>query len=342
MLIPDDSHLLGKKSWNVYNADNIARVQRDEAAAEAKEKEEERRMQEVDAQRRLAILRGEVPPPIEDAEADNEHEIEEKRSRPQHGGHRRTRKRQGEDDKDFELRVAKEASNSRLEPSELTRKSTTSSAPITDHNGHIDLFGQDKLRQPLQKNEEAEKEKQKKKREYEDQYTMRFSNAAGRNAPQQPWYSKNNGQVEEPMKDAFGNDDANRRERDAKRIVSADPLAMMKWGSARVKVLEAERKKTQEERDEELKQLRKEEKRRERHRKRREEDGTHRERSSRHRSPRGERRPGRDDSRDKERKHRERHRDDSRDRVRKHREKHRDDERRRRRSASPHHRRRDD
>lgn len=51
-------HLLGKKSWNVYNTDNIERVRRDEAAARAREEADEQRMQEEDAERRLKILRG--------------------------------------------------------------------------------------------------------------------------------------------------------------------------------------------------------------------------------------------------------------------------------------------
>ncbi|KAG9717065.1 hypothetical protein KCU60_g9544, partial [Aureobasidium melanogenum] len=52
-------HLLGKKSWNVYNKDNIDRVRRDEAAAQAREQEAERRMDQEDAARRIAILRNE-------------------------------------------------------------------------------------------------------------------------------------------------------------------------------------------------------------------------------------------------------------------------------------------
>ena len=30
-------HLLGKKSWNVYNTDNVERVRKDEAEARARE-----------------------------------------------------------------------------------------------------------------------------------------------------------------------------------------------------------------------------------------------------------------------------------------------------------------
>lgn len=56
----------------------------------------------------------------------------------------------------------------------------TSNAPLVDHTGHIDLFPEERSRAPIQKNEEAEREASKKKQEYEDQYTMRFSNAAGK------------------------------------------------------------------------------------------------------------------------------------------------------------------
>ncbi|KAJ9655916.1 hypothetical protein H2198_005357 [Neophaeococcomyces mojaviensis] len=51
-------HLLGKKSWNVYNQDNIERVQRDEEKARIVQQGEERRRRDDDAADRLRILRG--------------------------------------------------------------------------------------------------------------------------------------------------------------------------------------------------------------------------------------------------------------------------------------------
>ena len=253
----------------MYNTDNIARVRRDEAAAKAAEEAEDQRMQEVDAQRRLAILRGEAPLPLEDtADPIPTEDVEAKawRADPSLRGHnRRKRKRFGEDDTDFELRIAKERHHEPLQGLEPRRK-TISSAPITDRNGHIDLFGDEKARAHAEKNEEAEKESRKKKREYEDQYTMRFSNAAGRDGHQNPWYSKpEDPLVELPMKNAWGKDDPRRRERDAQRIMSNDPLAMMKSGASKVRALKQERKKLQEEREAEIGQMIKEERRRERH-----------------------------------------------------------------------------
>lgn len=52
-------HLLGKKSWNVYNKSNIERVHRDEAEAQAKQQELERKQRDDDAAERLELLRGE-------------------------------------------------------------------------------------------------------------------------------------------------------------------------------------------------------------------------------------------------------------------------------------------
>ncbi|KAF7546221.1 hypothetical protein G7046_g9358 [Stylonectria norvegica] len=260
-------HLLGKKSWNVYNADNIARVQRDEAAAQAAEEAEEQRMQEIDAQRRLAILRGEVPPPLEDKRATK---ISEASFRPSGdaltGSFGRKRKRQGEDDTDFELRVAKERNELTPVTIEKERK-PSSSAPIVDHNGHIDLFGDERSRAHAEKNEEAEKESKKKKQNFEDQYTMRFANAAGKDGTTKPWYSQPDAEAPAlPLKNAFGRDDPQRRVRDTQRIAANDPLAMMKQGAAKVRELKQERKKAEQEREEDLRQLRRDERRREKRR----------------------------------------------------------------------------
>ncbi|OPB43128.1 hypothetical protein A0O28_0087640 [Trichoderma guizhouense] len=250
-------HLLGKKSWNVYNADNIARVRRDEAAAKAAEEEEERRMQEVDAQRRLAILRGESPPPIED-ERDAEPEKTEGvpgSARSRFPGQGRKRKRPGEDDTEFELRLAQEGSNATYSVVESSRK-PASSAPIVDSTGHIDLFGDERARAHAERNEEAEAEKKKKEKEYEDQYTMRFSNAAGKDGISKPWYSQREGVAPDASsKDIWGNNDPDRKTRDTQRINSNDPLAMMKKGASQIRDLKKERMRIQAERDEELRQL---------------------------------------------------------------------------------------
>ncbi|KAG5659256.1 hypothetical protein KAF25_000458 [Fusarium avenaceum] len=262
-------HLLGKKSWNVYNADNIARVRRDEAAAKAAEEGEEQRMQEIDAQRRLAILRGETPPPIEDAEPPRPDESAPRDRDASHkGGMRRKRKRPGEDDTEFEMRLVREGENSAIARVEPERKST-SSAPIVDHNGHIDLLGDEKSRAHAEKNEEAEKEAKKKKQSYEDQYMMRFSNAPGKDGALKPWYSQSDAAAPDASsKDVWGNQDPNRKERDTKRIVSNDPLAMMKKGASKVRELKQDRKRFLEEREAELKQMRRDERHREKRRRR--------------------------------------------------------------------------
>ncbi|KAI1454119.1 hypothetical protein F4805DRAFT_333633 [Annulohypoxylon moriforme] len=268
-------HLLGKKSWNVYNPKNIERVKRDEEAAREREEAEEQRQQEVDAERRLAILRGEVPPPLPPPEPSADNEIpSRKRDRDEEPRREcRKRKRVGEDDTDFELRLARERADTTPRTSGALMKK--SDAPLVDHTGHINLFSDEQSRVPLEKNAEAEKEAAKKKREFEDQYTMRFSNAAGKDGLSGPWYAKGgdmktviDGNLEAPSKDVWGNEDPRRKEREAARVVASDPLAMMKRGAAKVREVEKERRQLNDERERELKQLRKEERRKERRRKR--------------------------------------------------------------------------
>jgi len=262
-------HLLSKKSWNVYSPAAIARVKRDEAAATAIEAEEERRMQETDAERRLAILRGESPPPLPLSE---EVSLAERRR-----GHRgedgvRERKRRrlaGEDDTDRDIRLAK--ANIEDGAHAADRLSGSALAPIVDRDGLMDLFRDDQQRsKKVEKNTEAEAEKAKRERQFEDQYTMRFENAAGRSGfKEKPWYSKIDGQSTEKdetldeevsagfgeSKDVWGNPDPRRNERDKTRIIANDPLTVMKRAQQQLRQSENDKRKWQEQRDQETKKF---------------------------------------------------------------------------------------
>lgn len=263
-------HLLGKKSWNVYNADNIAKVKRDEAAAAAREEAEEQRMQEVDAERRIQILRG-LPVETSSAPVEEERDGRSKADRPDR--ERKRRRIAGEDDTDRDIRFAQE--NNALVPAkaEMQMKSKKSSdAPITDGKGHINLFPVDGTRHNAPKNAEVEAEKAKKQKDFEDQYTMRFSNAAGfkQAIGKEPWYHKTSaitdegGEVEAPSKDVWGNEDPRRKEREKMRIVADDPLAAIQKGVVGVREVERERKKWKEEKNREIRELEEAERRRDR------------------------------------------------------------------------------
>jgi hypothetical protein len=272
-----DRHLLGKKSWNVYNHDNIEKVRRDEAAAKAREEAKEERMQELDAERRIQILRGEIPTPLpveDNADEDDERENRSYRA----GRERKRRKKAGENDTDFEMRMAHEQTSAPASKTDRQIVLRKSDAPLVDRAGHIDLFPQKPSQKIVEKNPEAEKEIAKKKKEYEDQYTMRFSNAAGfKQALENPWYSKPTAESqavdEETLsKDVWGNEDPTRKEREKARIISNDPLAFMKQGAAQARQVEKERKKWREEKEREMHEFEEAERRRKRHKRRHEED----------------------------------------------------------------------
>ncbi|KAL8925515.1 MAG: hypothetical protein Q9208_003406 [Pyrenodesmia sp. 3 TL-2023] len=250
-------HLLGKKSWNVYNQDNIERVKRDEAAAAAREAAEEQRMQEVDAERRIQILRGIQPTAV--AELPSAVDVGAERGEPSNRRERKRRRIAGEDDTDRDLRFAREdqeANNTPKADVQLTQKKT-SDAPLMDRRGHIDLFPMEGSRHNAPKNAEVEAEKAKKKKEYEDQYTMRFSNAAGfkQAIGEKPWYQSmgtaQDDAVEVPSKDVWGNDDPRRKERERMRVATDDPMAAMQRGVTQLREVERERKQWREERDRE-------------------------------------------------------------------------------------------
>ncbi|KLJ07529.1 hypothetical protein EMPG_16981 [Blastomyces silverae] len=280
-------HLLGKKSWNVYNTDNITRVRRDEAEAKARDEEEQRHLQEIDAEKRIQILRGlrspsKSPPHIQEAPTAPERRDKEREHRePRDPHHRKRRRIAGENDTDRDIRFAREdaqrAESRRENDVVLVRKPSKDDAPIIDDSGHINLFPEptatDAITGGSGKNPEAEAEAAKKKFEYENQYTMRFSNAAGfkQSLDKGPWYSSSAVDIAAktaedmlPSKDVWGNEDPRRQERERVRTDMSDPLAAMKRGVRQLRDVEKERKKWEEERRRELTALKKEEERRER------------------------------------------------------------------------------
>ena len=168
----------------------------------------------------------------------------------------------GEDDTERDIRLAREdvaaAENAKTAFRRHDSKKGSKDAPITDHAGHISLFAPAQPSVKDMKNAEAEAEKARKERELEDQYTMRFSNAAGfKNGMQKPWYSEagKGAATEEIRQDVWGNADPLRKQRDANRVSTSDPLAFMKRAQVQLKDAERDRKKWAEERQRELRAL---------------------------------------------------------------------------------------
>ncbi|PSN61376.1 hypothetical protein BS50DRAFT_578401 [Corynespora cassiicola Philippines] len=362
-------HLLGKKSWNVYNPDNIARVKADEAAAAAQEAAEEERMQEYDAARRAAILRGESPPPAP-KEIPRQQEDRHRRSEGK-DGYSQKRRRHGEDDTDRDIRLAASAAASKGDHAGdqrlLRLRGPANDAPLTDHAGHIDLFPVDhKEALKRERRSEVDKEKKKKEQALEDQYKMRLSSAAGKDGLGQPWYAAAadsevqavasagaSGYSGFESKDVWGNEDPLRQSRQQARLSAEDPLVVMKWGEEQTLQHEKEKKKWLKERNRELQALKtiqdgagEEEQKRSRRRKRAEDDNDgHDRRPSKHHRRQRSRSPGRERREDNHRRDRERKQDyHRRDRERKEDHHRRDrerkeDHRRRDRESDDHHRR---
>lgn len=241
-------------------------------------------MQEADAERRIQILRG-LPvvdaPPRSPPPAQKER-VRDKQDSHDHGAKRDKKRRRiaGEDDTERDIRLALEDSAAASGRQEMSLKPFKGAdVSLTDSNGHINLFPTQGSRRHASKNAEAEADAARKKREFEDQYTMRFSNAAGfKNAiGEKPWYhsmdtladqGENEAGGAEPVsKDVWGNEDPRRKEREKARLAADDPLAMMQKGVSGLREVERERRKWKAEKEQETQALLREEKRRSRKRK---------------------------------------------------------------------------
>jgi hypothetical protein len=241
-------------------------VQRDEAQAKAREEEDERLMQEVDADRRIKLLRGELPPtpppPPPSHPSSEPGTLPARNTSDGIGNFRKRRRVAGENDTDRDIRHAREdAAQAFAKREELvlaSRKTGTSTAeaPILDSAGHINLFPSASA--TSDKNPEAEAEAARKKRSYEDQYTMRFSNAAGfkETIGRKPWYSSTGQDLMAPGsvqdKDVWGNEDPRRKERTQARMGASDPLAAMKRGVRQLKTSEQDRRRWNDEKRREV------------------------------------------------------------------------------------------
>ena len=236
----------------------------------AREAAEEQRMQEIDAERRLQTLRG-IPSVVEPTlpgQTDYVRHADGKGSDDGQGKLRKRRRIAGEDDTERDLRLAKEDwDKAHSHGAKSSKRKKTSDAPLTDQAGHINLFPVEHSHGRGPKNNEAEAENARKKKEYEDQYTMRFSNAAGfkQAVDQKPWYfdgtTVNEENRETGGKDVWGNEDSTRKMRESIRVATEDPLAMMQKGVQNLRQVEKEQQIWKEERALDMRAMEKAERR---------------------------------------------------------------------------------
>ena len=193
--LTDPRNILNKKSWNVYNKDNQAKIARDEAEERAWDEAQTKVLQEYEAAKKLAILQGKTPPPRPKDPTEDEKREWKKRARPEdpgesYGDNLKRRKLPGEDETDRDIRLAREAREQREQKRDHHgHKKTTIDAPIIGEDGHINLFPMDA--------ETMRKLAQDKKREEENtrkstMLNMHFDDAAGRHGfKNKPWYTDN-------------------------------------------------------------------------------------------------------------------------------------------------------
>ncbi|KAL1310796.1 hypothetical protein AAFC00_001039 [Neodothiora populina] len=257
-------HLLGKKSWNVYNNDNVERVKRDEAVAAAKEEEHERLMQEQDAQRRTALLRGEKPPEFEpipeplDSSAPPRQRNDDGFSKEERKLRRRLR---DEDETSYAIRVAK---LDRERAEDLSRSGLLRQRPSSHDDSNRDrleeLFNFGRavedaiLPAPTAVSETHTRKKKTKddhdhdhdpsnaQKQQQDPHAFGPSNLAAIQKKPAIWDLRSPDH-QGLSRDAFGRPDPKRTIRDQKRLGQSDPLAFMKQAQEQLKQAKAQRAK---------------------------------------------------------------------------------------------------
>ena len=232
-------------------------------------------MQEIDAERRIKLLRGQCVEPASLVKNESTQPVSRNKRGTEVGRERKRRRLNGEDDTDRDMRLVQEnLTEASIAQTGLVKRKPTSDAPLTDQAGHINLFPIESSRHHPPRNSKVEAEAAKKKKDYEDQYTTRFANAAGlkQSVNQKPWYQDSTlsaeGDDELVGKDVWGNEDPRRKERAKMRVAADDPMAVMQKGVEGLRQVKEERRKWKEEQDREMMELVELDRRRERRKKR--------------------------------------------------------------------------
>lgn len=230
-------HLLGKKSWNVYNPANIERVRRDEAEAQKQQEDAERKARQDEADDRLAILRKDKQGRPRQRDA-IEGSIDTRRSK--------KRKLTGEDDTDRDIRLAhqNQAQHNASDHSDLQRRQADQPISLTDNKGNFSLIPQP----------QTEVHSRPKSR-VDDNPTHFYLSSANPGQTStgihQPWYKTPRGQ-DQPQ---WGSASPRRQEREAARLSSNDPLALMKRGVKKLRESERERHQWRDQRERDLREV---------------------------------------------------------------------------------------